>query len=299
MNPAPHASPLSPTPTTRTSAHPTSGTPAGPAPAPAPASAHAAHSARAAVPPSPEPTSSPAYSLGSLSVLASPPTTQAAAATQAIKNYIIAEHLQPGQPLPTESRLCADLGMSRSSVREAMRTLVALDIVEVRHGHGTFVGQSSMRPMVESLVFRGLMNQGEDYRGLREVVEVRVTLDRAMAEAVIHAWQDRSDQEIDELVSQMETLAGQGHTFTQEDRLFHARLLQAVPNQLYRHLVEAFWAAHTITVPLLGAPHPADIIDTARAHRTMLDAARRGDAEAYRQAVDEHYAPLLRALGAN
>ena len=59
------------------------------------------------------------------------------------------------------------------SVREAVRTLVALDIVQVRHGHGMFVGQVSMRPMIESLVFRGLLKPGDDYRSLRDVVEVR------------------------------------------------------------------------------------------------------------------------------
>lgn len=89
-------------------------------------------------------------------------TTQASTAINAIKDYILQSHLHPGDPLPTESQLCTDLGMSRSSVREAVRTLVALDIVEVRHGHGMFVGQISMRPMVESLVFRGLLKPGDD-----------------------------------------------------------------------------------------------------------------------------------------
>ncbi|WP_420896490.1 FCD domain-containing protein [Actinomyces naeslundii] len=46
----------------------------------------------------------------------------------------------------------------------------------------------------------------------------------------------------------------------------------------------------------MGAPRPEDMVATARAHRDMFRAARAGDAQAYRQAVTQHYAPLLTAL---
>ncbi|WP_233188035.1 FadR/GntR family transcriptional regulator [Actinomyces qiguomingii] len=224
------------------------------------------------------------------------PTTQASNAMNAIKDYILQSHLQPGDPLPTESQLCETLEVSRSSVREAVRTLAALDIVEVRHGHGMFVGQVSMRPMVESLVFRGLLKPGDDYRSLREVVEVRRTLDSALAESVVETWRGREDSEIDAVVDEMETLAEHGETFTDQDRSFHDMLLARVPNQLFAHLMEAFWAVHTLTVPMLDAPHPEDIIKTANAHRAMLQAARVGDVRAYREAVVTHYTPLMNAL---
>ena len=97
-------------------------------------------------------------SRGVMSGLTTTPMTQSSTAMAEIKNYILTKGLHPGDALPTESQLCTDLGVSRSSVREAVRTLVALDIVEVRHGHGMFVGQVSMRPMVESLIFKGLLN---------------------------------------------------------------------------------------------------------------------------------------------
>ena len=226
-------------------------------------------------------------------------TTQASTAINAIKDYILAKHLHPGDPLPTESQLCADLGVSRSSVREAVRTLVALDIVTVRHGHGTFVGEVSMRPMVESLVFRGLLKPGDDFRSLRDVVEVRVTLDMALADDVVAVWKDRQDPRIDAALDEMEELAASGSTFSEQDHQFHSMLLEPLPNHLFQHLINAFWAVHTLTVPLLGAPTPEDMVHTVNAHRAMIDAARAGDTEAYRKAITDHYAPLLHVLDVN
>jgi len=233
---------------------------------------------------------------GPYSTLMTSPVTQAETTMTAIKNYILRSGLQMGDALPTESQLCTDLGVSRSSVREAVRTLVALDIVEVRHGHGMFVGQVSMRPMVESLVFKGLLNPGDDHRGLRNIVEVRITLDNALAEPVTHAWNNRQDPELDTIVDKIEYLASQGELFTDQDRRFHTRLLEPLDNRLYLHLTEAFWAIHTLTVPLLGAPKLEDLTSTAKAHRAMLHAARTGNIPAYHQAITQHYAPLLAVL---
>ena len=235
-------------------------------------------------------------SRGVMSGLTTTPMTQSSTAIAEIKNYILRTGLQVGDALPTESQLCSDLGVSRSSVREAVRTLVALDIVEVRHGHGMFVGKISMRPMVESLLFRGLLNPGDDHRGLRDIVEVRITLDNALTEPVTQAWKNRQDPELDQIVEQMDLRAQKGELFTDQDRRFHMRLLEPLDNHLFLHLTEAFWAVHTLTVPLLGAPRPEDMLSAARAHRTMLQAARAGDTQAYREAITDHYAPLLAAL---
>ncbi|MEZ7761502.1 FCD domain-containing protein, partial [Actinomyces oris] len=84
--------------------------------------------------------------------------------------------------------------------------------------------------------------------------------------------------------------------FTDQDRCFHTRLLQPLDNHLYLHLTEAFWAIHTLTVPLLDAPKLEDLTSTAKAHRAMLQAAHAGDTPAYRKAITDHYAPLLAVL---
>src|SRR6218665_135056 len=94
-----------------------------------------------------------------------------------IKQLILTRDLKPGDPLPTEAELCETLDVSRSSVREAIRSLSTLDIVDVRHGHGTYGGEMSLDPMVETLVFRGILSPDGSLRALREVVEVRLALD--------------------------------------------------------------------------------------------------------------------------
>jgi DNA-binding FadR family transcriptional regulator len=224
-----------------------------------------------------------------------PPRVEASTADQ-IKNLILLGRLHPGDPLPTETELCASLGVSRSSVREAIRTLVALDIVEVRHGHGTYVGQLSLAPLVEGLVFRGVLSPGDNLSSLREVVEVRVGLDLAMSDRVVEALHGTENPDLEELVGQMEEKSRRGETFLEADRAFHAALLSRVGNALVGQLVTAFWDVHAAVVPLLGVTPSGRLDDTARAHGLMLRAAQAGDAEAYREAVIAHYGPLREAL---
>src|SRR5699024_6014984 len=112
-----------------------------------------------------------------------------------IQDLILAEGLAPGYPMPTEGALCEQLGISRSSVREAMRTLASLDIVEVRHGHGTFVGQLSLSPLVDGLRFLALITYGNDLRALRGVVEVRIALDVAVAKPLVGHYRGTTNTE--------------------------------------------------------------------------------------------------------
>lgn len=213
-----------------------------------------------------------------------------------IKRLILNTGLRPGDPIPTEAELCQELGVSRSSVREAIRTLATLDIVEVRHGLGTVVGQMSVAPLVETLVFRGVLLPGDDLAALREVVELRCMFDLAMTDRVIEAHEGRDDPSLAGLVEKMRSKAGMGQTFLPEDRQFHAELLAPIGNQLVGQLVTAFWDIHTAVLPRLGLALPADLRDTAQAHGDILHAAQTGNRDAYRTAVIDHYKPLIRML---
>ncbi|TRY17413.1 FadR family transcriptional regulator [Tessaracoccus rhinocerotis] len=220
----------------------------------------------------------------------------ASTAAKQIKALILSNGLHPGDALPSESELCERLNVSRSSVREAIRTLTTLEIVDVQHGRGTFVGAMTLQPLVETLAFRSVISPGDDFRALREVVDVRVGMDQAFANRVVAHFAGRRDDRLHELVDEMARRAAVEEDFEAADREFHTRLLRETGLEMAAQLVAAFWDVHTAVKPQLEIPTPEDINVTAEAHGDILRAAEAGDAEAYRAAVTKHYEPILRGL---
>ena len=218
------------------------------------------------------------------------------ATAKGIKELILARGLHPGDAMPTEAELVEELRVSRSNVREAVRTLVALDILEVRHGTGTFVGSLSLRPLVEGMVFRGVLLPGEENAMLREIVEVRTGLDMSLAPQIVERLSGGDADDLRSCVALMKAKAARHEQFPEEDRLFHLLLAERLGNGLYGQLVAAFWDIHMTVGPSLGAAPQRELDATALAHERMLHAALAGDLAEYQDAVRAHYEPILRML---
>ena len=207
-----------------------------------------------------------------------------------IKEYILINRLSPGDPMPTENELSARLGISRSRTREAMKTLSALDIVEVRHGYGTYVGRMSLAAMVESLAFRGMLNASEDQHVLADLIDLRQLIEISLADLLV----DRVDPDqlaaLRELTVAMHAKAGTGEGFTAEDRAFHLLLMQTTDNALAVQLTGAFWDVHAIaSASLVGE---TDLEATASAHTAIIDAIEAREAGTLRTAIERHYDPI-------
>ncbi|MET8307200.1 FadR/GntR family transcriptional regulator [Micromonospora sp. NPDC005173] len=212
-----------------------------------------------------------------------------------IKEYILRNRLKPGDLLPTETELCEAIGASRSSVREAVKILSTLDIVEVRHGHGTFVGHMSLNALVESLAFRGLLSAEEDHQVLGQVVDVRQTLEQGLAADIIKVLDAEHLADLSALADQMADLAAQDKDFLEVDRAFHLKLMEPLGNDLILQLTEAFWQVQAIVAPTLRT-QPEDRVITAQRHRAIVDAITGGDPAVLRSAIADHYAPVRASL---
>ena len=213
-------------------------------------------------------------------------------AMDAIKSYIIREHLTVGDPLPNEAMLCNELGVSRSSVREAIRKLEALRIVSVEHGKGMFVGDISLDPLVDSLSFRAMIDDHENLVELRNVIQVRRVLDLGVAEQVVEAMRGTEQPELEALARSMSDSAQERTLFLNQDIDFHTKLLECVHNNVLSQLARSLWLVHMAVLPQLNLSVSQSLDVTADAHADMLRAALSGDVEAYRRAVVEHYRPI-------
>lgn len=218
---------------------------------------------------------------------------RAADVVQRVKDVIVRGALRPGDPLPTEVDLCEAVGASRSSVREAIRTLAALDLVEVRHGHGTYVGRMSMDPLVESVSFRGRLDRADGAGLRREVEDVRERLELSAAAALLELTDDQGRAELLErlgaVAQRMRDLAARGAPSAQEHRDFHVLLSGSLGNGLMTELTGAFCDIHAaVTTPTTPGTSRA-----ALTHVAIVEAAATGDPDALHAAVAAHYAPLV------
>jgi DNA-binding FadR family transcriptional regulator len=199
-----------------------------------------------------------------------------------IRHYIIRHALRPGDPLKPEAELARLFGVSRNSVREAVKALESTGVLETRRGSGVYIKDFSFAPLLENLPY-GLM-QGP--RALGELVALRKALESAMIADAMLALTPASVAALRQVLAVMLARAERKEGFAEQDREFHRLLFADLGNEMLLQLFDLFWVAYHRAAPTVPHREPVEIY---RNHEAILDAVLSGDPERARDAVRQHY----------
>lgn len=186
-----------------------------------------------------------------------------------IQDLIAEKHLPPGDRLPGERELAEALSVSRASVREALRVLDFIGVVEVRPGEGTFVATSPPTPMDPSMY--SILSERTV---LLDLLEAR----RILEEGIVHLAARRATkddlEELARLLREREAALGTGRHDVEGDLQFHTMLAEATGNMVLvsamRHLNEMWLQAREKTGRKDTSPRKA-----LKFHHQILAAVRR------------------------
>jgi DNA-binding FadR family transcriptional regulator len=214
-----------------------------------------------------------------------------------IKDLILRLDMSSGDALPTEAELAARLNVGRNSVREAIKALQAVGIVEVRRGLGMYVGRMSFGALVDELTFHTRITLRDGRRGLAELTEVREALESGLAQRMITREQGPDLGELSQVLTTMAAEAEAGGISPGVDRLFHEALFRPLGNTLVSRLLGAFWDTyHRIEHELAPVEElPMVILEQ---HRAIHQAIAAADPTATAAAMAAHFAGVRRRLAA-
>jgi DNA-binding FadR family transcriptional regulator len=204
-----------------------------------------------------------------------------------IKQYITDNRLGSGDLLPPEGQLAADLGVSRGSVREAIKALESLGIVEVRHGDGVRVRAFNFDSTFDLLSY-GLVF---DPARITEILQIRIWLEVAAVADAISLIGDDDLAQIAALLDRWEEKAVRGADVSEEDRNFHRMLYTPLGNESLIGLIDIFWVIyHKLAVQDLEIDR--NPLATVAIHRALLDAIQSRDATLAAQRMRDHFRNL-------
>jgi GntR family transcriptional repressor for pyruvate dehydrogenase complex len=188
-----------------------------------------------------------------------------------------------GQPLPSERHLAERFDVSRGSIRDALRTLETIGLVETRHGQGTFPLELSVERLVAPLA--SVMSYRPDLQN--ELLDVRRMFEPAVARAAALRASDEDLAELQHILEAQRLRLKAGQSAIVEDTAFHAVLARSTRNRVVMSIMATLndLLVDSRTNSLLQKGRPARSID---GHEAVVAALRRHDAEGASQAMYNH-----------
>jgi len=208
---------------------------------------------------------------------------------QQIMDLISRGDLKPGQRLPSERELCKNFGAGRSSLREALRCLSIMGVLNARVGEGTSVALDGGKFLGKIVEWR-LITEKHDIENL---LEVRIALE-SVAAAKVATFASKEDiAKIEDLIEKMGASANDAKRFAALDLEFHITLAKASENallfdlismirgQLVRGLSKVLLLPHALTLSL-------------KEHTAIAQAIKKGNPEGAQKAMQAHLGAALK-----
>lgn len=203
----------------------------------------------------------------------------------------IVSKLKPGDMLPPERELVRRFGVSRSSIRDAIRSLEAVGLLEPRQGIGTVVRELSTDSVVNPVANALLQKR----KVVDELLDVRQILEPALARrAALHTTPETLS-ELQAILDQQEEKARLGELTTEEDSSFHYAIAVAADNAVMLKLVH-------VLMDLLHETRERSLQVGGRqqkslaGHRRILAALKLGDADAAEAAMRQHVSEIKKIV---
>jgi DNA-binding FadR family transcriptional regulator len=204
-----------------------------------------------------------------------------------LKMMIIQGNLKPGDKLPSERELSEQLGVSRSSVREALSALEAMSILDIRSGEGTFVRETSQSATIEPLALVLAVENNPEV----QLMEVRRVLEVEAAGVAARRATLYQVEKIGEALKAMREAAEKQELAVEYDLKFHFTIAEATHNNILLRIMNTVAdIMHQTFRPkrqqLYGSPGMAERI--IHEHTLIFQAIQERNPEKARERMLEH-----------
>lgn len=195
-----------------------------------------------------------------------------------IREAILAQELKPGDFLPTETELVANLGVSKTSVREAIKMLQAQGVVEVKRGRGTKISENIGEGVIAPLVYQLLLARGT----IQEIIDFRIMFEPAYTVMAMNRATQEDLDRIAATISDLEDAMKKNRQGASEDLAFHLEILRSTRNPLVIRVGETILELFKISIGYAVTHYPEIAF---RDHKRIFEAFRKKDEEKLREAI--------------
>jgi GntR family transcriptional repressor for pyruvate dehydrogenase complex len=200
-----------------------------------------------------------------------------------IRDLVTSGRLKPGDRLPSERELSQAMSVSRSSVREAVRAMESLGLIQARAGEGTFVaspaGSRGSDPVIASL--------HQDWSAQHKLFEVRRVIEPDLAALAARRATAEQIERLRATLNEQEAEILRGGTGVKQDNLFHFLMAEATGNEALVRIVDSLMDL-LLKTREESLQHDERRARSLKQHRAMLAAIEARDPRAAERLMREH-----------